>query len=258
MSTFDILRPGVWFGPKYSSVGEPDLSQDDEVVALQQVCQEMKSGDFRGRSELVSLISRGENPSVRTQSIRLFCYTCRHTDVSNIFDIMPELSHDDVITIIGSSPDTLSAEAIPYLFAMLEHESFSLDHENILDSIDRMFPWGYEGGEVDLAWLAERFSGFATRLEHPDMYYYAGLPVHPGNLCKMIIETAALSNKSRKLFPLSIAPMLLSIWSGERCPIYYGDELDDQKIAAIMDYVGIIASMPWKDGEKCFYGNVVS
>jgi hypothetical protein len=104
--------------------------------------------------------------------------------------------------------------------------------------------------------LAERFSGFAQKLT-PGSYYYGGVPTHPGNLCKSLIETVALSRHNNSEFLLASIPTLLSVWSGKRCPVYYGDSINDLKMNDVFDYVSDLSKMQWEYGAKYFYGEKI-
>lgn len=256
MVDFDILRPGMWFGPKPLHGDDSFEHVSDETELLLKICTRMKVGDFSIRSKLQDLIISSKNSAVRQQAIRLFCYTSRHKDIEFIGNLLSRLNHDDVLTVVVTAPDTLSQEIIPFLFALLgEYEETSIVPD-ILTAINRLFPWGYDDGDVDLIWLASHFAGFAKELV-PGAYYYAGVLAHPGNLCKSLIETAMHAKQGNSKFPLANIPILLSTWSGERCPVYYGDLIDDVKMQSVFDYVSCIAKMPWEHGVKYFYGHEI-
>lgn len=257
MDGFDVLHPGVWFGPR------PLLSEVDslegvssEVELLRIIGMHMKAGDFSVRTSLQELLISSKLPDVRQQAIRLFCHTCRHEDIGFIRKLLNQLDHDDVLTVVVTAADTLSPEIVPFLFALLGEYAETSIKIDILTAINRLFPWGYDGNELDPDWLAERFSGFAIKL-NPGSYYYAGMLSHPENLCKSLVQAAANARHRKIKFPMANIPTLLSIWSGEQCPAYYGDLVSDAKFESILDYVSRIAKMPWQQGVKYFYGHNV-
>lgn len=255
MQNFDILHPGVWFGPKLE---KPDgiRKSADELGELQLLCDVLKNGDFSVRSRLQELIISCRDAAVRTQAIRLYCYTARHQDIAFLCDLLEELDHDDILTIVVTAPATLSPEVIPYLFTLLDDYGEISISQDILSSIDRLFPWGYVGGEVELLDLSEKFSGFGKSLL-TGAYYYQGALAHPGSLCKALIETVAQSRHSKKKFPLANTPTLLSVWSGEKCPVFYGQDVDDRCMQDVLNYVSRIGSLPWETGKKYFYMHMV-
>lgn len=256
MPTFDILHPGVWFGPELGKHDSPRLKSADELGELQLVCEHLKCGDFSIRSRLQELIISCQGASVRTQAIRLYCYTARHQDIAFLCNLLERLDHDDILTVVIIAPATLSPEVIPYLFTLLgEYGEVSMS-QDILSSIDKLFPWGYVGGEVDLIGLSEKFSGFAKSLV-TNAYYYEGVLAHPGSLCKVLIEAVAQSRHSKRKFPLANAPTLLSVWSGDKCPVFYGQDVDDRCMQDVLSYVSRIASLQWEVGKKYFYGHMV-
>ncbi|WP_157815319.1 Imm47 family immunity protein [Pseudomonas sp. QS1027] len=256
VQSFDILHPGVWFGPELEKQEGIRLKSVDELGELQFLCEHLKCGDFSIRSRLQELIVSCRDASVRKQAIRLYCYTARHQDVAFVYNLLEELDHDDILTVVVTAPDTLSPEVVPYLFTLLgEYGEVSIS-QDILSSIDRVFPWGYVGGEVDLIGLSEKFSGFAKSLV-TGAYYYGGALAHPGSLCKALIEAVAQSRHSKRKFPLANAPTLLSVWSGEKCPVFYGQDVDDRCMQDVMGYVNRIASLQWDAGRKYFYKHIV-
>jgi len=256
MQNFDILHPGVWFGPKLESQEGICLSPVGELGELQFLCEHLKRGDFSVRPRLQELIVSCRDTSVRKQAVRLYFYTARHQDVAFVCNLLEELDHDDILTVVVTAPDTLSPEVVPYLFTLLgEYDETSIS-QDILSSVNRIFPWGYDGGETDLIGLSEKFSGFAKSLV-AGAYYYEGALTHPGSLCKALIEAVAQSRHSKRKFPLANAPTLLSVWSGEKCPVFYGQDVDDRCMQDVLGYVNRIASLQWDTGKKYFYRNIV-
>lgn len=256
MPNFDILHPGVWFGPEFESQEGALLNPVDELGELQFLCASLKHGDFSVRSRLQELIVSCREASVRKQAIRLYCYTARHQDVAFLCGLLEKLDYDDVLTIVVTAPDTISPEVVPYLFALLDGYSDESILQDIFSAINRIFPWGYVGVEVDLIELSKKFSGFAKTLV-VGAYYYDGALAHPGSLCKALIEAVAQSRHSKRKFPLANAPTLLSVWSGEKCPVFYGQDVDDRCVQDVLDYVNRIASLQWEAGKKYFYRNII-
>ena len=133
---------------------------------------------------------------------------------------------------------------IPYLFAVLgEYDEVQIS-QDILSSINRLFPWGYVGGEADLIELSGKFSGFAKQLV-AGAYYYDGALTHSGSLCETLIEITAKSRHSKEKLPFADVPTLLSVWSGEKCPVFYGQDVDDR---CVQDVLGYVSQLPGCSG----------
>jgi hypothetical protein len=160
--------------------------------------------------------------------------------------------YDDILTIIVSAPYTLSPQIIPHLLALLEQFEGEEFEQDILSSINMLFPLGYRGGAVSLPDIVGRFAELALSSE-PSHYYHGGKPAHPGTLTKELIEAAALARRDNQAFPLAIGPTLLSVWSGERCPVFYGQVADNASFEEVLLYVQKIASVSWESGSKYFY-----
>ena len=255
--SFDILHPGPWFGPKPEAAGPVRPVPDGEKGRLTALCEALKVGDFSVRPALESFIFACSDATLKRQAIRLYCFTARHGDVEFIGRVAQRFDHDEVVTIVVTAPDTLSPEIIPYLFALLEQYQDTPVERDILSSINMLFPFGYEGQDIGLPELADRFNGFAKALV-PGQYYYGGAPVFAGVLTKTLIEAAANARHRGVKFPLTHVPTLLSVWSGERCPVYYGQPVDDLAFKDTMAYVGRIAALGWERGVKYFYGRPVA
>jgi hypothetical protein len=255
---FDILHPGPWFGPKST---EPDRGAQSAPTAngtqLLDLCHELKSGNFSARAALESFISTCNEPLIKRQAIRLYCFVARHSDIAFIGRLAERLDHDEILTIVITAPDTLSPEIIPYLFTLLEIYKDTSIEKDILSSINMLFPFGYDGGDVSLPELAARFAGFAKSLE-PGHHYFEGVPAYAGNLTKKLVEAAANSRHRNAKFPLTHVPTLLSVWSAEKCPIFYGQPVDDAGFKAILEYVNRIAALSWDRGAKYFYRHRIS
>lgn len=253
MDSFDILRPGPWFGPKSGQPEQGGHSESmDEKAVLLRLCDKLKSGDFSARSELEYFIGTCPNSSLRRQAIRLFCFVARHQDIPFLGRLLEKSEHEEILTVVVTAPCTLSPEIVPYLLVLLERYVGTSLQEDILSSINTLFPFGYGDGEEDLPKLSVRFSAFASSLE-PGGYYHEGLPSHPGRLTKKLVESAADSRHRKVKFPLANIPTLLSVWSGEKCPVSYGQFVDEAAFQSVLDYVGRIASLSWNKGGKYFY-----
>jgi hypothetical protein len=255
--SFDILRPGRWFGPRSGTADPAHSDSSSDGAKLQALCNELKNGHFEARAALETFILACADYQVRRQAIRLYCFAARHADIAFIGHLAQRLEHDEVETIAVTAPDTLSPEIIPYLLVLLEPFAGTAIEKNILDSINMLFPFGYDDGPVSLSTLRDRFAGLAQKLE-AGRYYFKGVPAFPGNWTKELIEVAARARHNKTRFPLVQVPTLLSVSSGEWCPVFYGDLVDDDTFQKILDYVQVIAGMTWEPGMKYFYHHPVA
>ncbi|MDM5179210.1 Imm47 family immunity protein [Massilia sp. DJPM01] len=257
MSSFNIFQQGTWFGEK-SDLDTTPLPASDNAgeAALVELCTRLKSGDFSARSALEEFIAHCEPGIVKRQALRLYSYVARHQDLAFLGQQLEHCEHDEVLSIVTYMPHTLSPEAVPYLFALHEEYEETVVDEPILTSIDSLFPFGYEGGGVDMSELRGHFSGFARSL-HPGAYYFNGVPAFAGNLTKDLLQAAAHARHDGTDFPLVDPPILLSIWSGEKCPVFFGGPVKDSDFEATMAYVSLLSTMDWVQGKKYFYGHEV-
>ncbi len=254
MDTFDILHPGPWFGPKIDLVNPlEERSSENTGGNFLEICTQLKSGDFSARSLLEKFILLCTDVRIKRQAIRLYCYVARHEDIDFLGNLLGRCDHDEVFSIVTYAPHTLSPQIVPYLFALLEEYEGTSISEPILSSINSIFPFQYDGGDVSISELGEQFAGFANNLD-AKKYYYGGVEAFAGHLTKNLIETAAIARQQKSLFPLADVPTLLSIWSGERCPVFYGEPVADVEFEDVMNFSKNIASMQWVRGEKYFYG----
>jgi hypothetical protein len=254
--SFDILRPGRWFGPRSGTADAPESGSSSDRVKLHQLCNELKNGHFEARAALETFILECADYQVRRQAIRLYCFAARHADIAFIGRLAERLEHDEVETIAVTAPDTLSPEIIPYLLALLEPYEGTAIEKSILSSIDMLFPFGYDDGQVNLPRLRDHFAGLAHKLE-AGRYYFKGVPAFPGTWTKELIEVAALARHKKTRFPLVHVPTLLSVFSGEWCPVFYGDVVDDGTFQKVLDYAKVLAGMTWDPGMKYFYHHPV-
>ena len=254
MNTFDVLHPGPWFGPKVELVNSLKERSTENVEAnFLEICSRLKSGDFSARSSLKTFILSCTDIGIKRQAIRLYCYVARHEDVIFLGNLLGRCDHDEVFSVVTYAPHTLSPQIVPYLFALLEEYEGTSIAEAILSSIDKIFPFQYDGGDVNISELGQRFAGFARDLDM-GKYYYGGVEAFAGHLTKNLIETAAITRQQETPFPLADVPTLLSIWSGEKCPVFYGEPVADAEFENVINFSKHIASMQFVFGKKYFYG----
>jgi hypothetical protein len=257
--SFDILHPGPWFGPRSTTVDHRAQTEPGRAQArLLELAYALKNGRFETRPDLESFILGSKDPAVRRQAIRLYCYTARHEDIAFLGKVAEQFDHDEAETIAVTAPDTLSPAIMPYLLALMEIYADTSIETNIVSSINILFPFGYTGEQpVTLHELGDRFADLAHKLE-PGGYYFGGVLAFPGDWTKELMTVAARCRHDKTKFPLARLPALLSICSGELCPVTYGDVIDDAAFERIIGYIKGLAAGTWRRGMKYFYSYPVA
>ena len=256
MSTFDIFNPGPWFGPIGFYDGSKTFAISDEAKYFLCICEKLKAGDFSVKPELKDFIFKCVDPALKGQAIRLFCYVASHSDISYCEKFLANADHDDVSTFIIYAPYILIPDISQNLFSLLEDYQGTVLEQDIICSLDNIFPFNDDGGAVDVQELFAHFSELNHGLV-ANTYYYEGVPAFVGNLTKKLFPAVLASLNHKIEFPFIDVPTLLSIWSGELCPVYYGQVVTEDNYDACVQYIKKIAGKKWVVGEKYFYGHQV-
>ncbi|MFK4048903.1 Imm47 family immunity protein [Acinetobacter venetianus] len=256
--TFDILKPDIWFGskPNVDQFIEFESPRNEKEV-LSALCFSLKRGDFHKKNELESLILNSKDILLKRQAIRLYCYVATHDDVGFLRKFLAYAEHDEVFTFITYAPHTLSYNVIPLLFSLLEEYQDTVLEEDILSSINTIFPFGYEGEKFNIDELKTIFSSFYYKIDK-DGYYYDGELVFIGDLTKKLFPAIVETLQNNQEFLFIEAPTLLSIWSGSKFPVVYGQFLSEREYNLTINYIKEIAKSKWEKGSKYFYGHKVA
>ncbi|WP_139814832.1 Imm47 family immunity protein [Priestia filamentosa] len=86
---------------------------------------------------------------------------------------------------------------------------------------------------------------------------YNGGPVFPGNLTKSLVQRAFAIRGENTPVKMKSVPILLSVWSGAKCPLQYKKVMDEEVFQQLMNYIDTLAERSWERGRKYFYGNSV-
>jgi hypothetical protein len=258
MQAFDIRKPGPWFGSKTEQQHVVEASSADSLeIMLLAICHRLKKGDWTATRALEEFYSFCTDGVLRRQAMRLYCYVATHNDIAFFGKALEKCDYDEVLTFVSYAPHTLSPEVLPYLFSLLEGYINTDLEAAILTSIDRLFPFGYEEKAIDFAEVKEIVFGLSKSLEL-GKYCFDGKQAFAGDLRKNLI-TAVIDARHRKIpFYQTELPTLLSIWSGEMSPVFYGGILDDFDVQRTIDYVKAMSRLSWVHGCKYFYGNSVA
>ncbi|MBG9814555.1 hypothetical protein ABD68_24275 [Bacillus endophyticus] len=91
----------------------------------------------------------------------------------------------------------------------------------------------------------------------PTFYYYNGEPIFPGNLTKSLVQRAFTAREQNTPVKMERIPILLSVWSGKKCPVQYEILVDEEVFQQLTDYINTLSERSWERGRKYFYGHIV-
>ncbi|OTG82533.1 hypothetical protein B9T31_14670 [Acinetobacter sp. ANC 4558] len=263
---FDILKPGIWFGPKLTVDQSLNMTYlNDDTRLLSEICLDLKSGHFHRKKDLMNFMLNSNNFLLKKQAIRLYCHVAVHSDIPFLSEFLTTAEYDEVSLFIMCTPDLLSYNVIPLLFALLEEYEDTLLEEQILHTIDYIFPFGYYseefgyylGEKVDIDELEKEFYEFFNK-QNKNLYYYDGKLAFIGNLTQELFPLVVQSLQKKEDFLDTTISSLLSIWSGEKCPVSYGQLISEREYNLVIDYIQDIAKRKWEPGSKYFYGYKVN
>lgn len=255
-----ILMPGIWYGTKKSEASICKIKSDLEKVTCEKdfillIVELLKAGDFSVKQSLLQLMNSTQDQAVLNLCIRVFCSIATHDDLikeenlSFLADATDFIAH----TFAASAPETLSYEVVPYLLAMLEYWEDTYVEKTVRISLDSILDYSSTiSEEADVEEIGSIYLEQVQSLD-TEIYYYEQLPIHPGNLTKRLVEDAFMSLHKNTKLKMHIIPSLLSIWSGEECPVAYNSIIDNETIKTLKEYVHTLSNFHWETGKKYFY-----
>ncbi|MFP7483469.1 Imm47 family immunity protein [Priestia filamentosa] len=260
MLTVNELIKSIWYGPA-PSVGETQnirasLTEEGKLISLIQL---FKSGDFSLKPVLINLMNSTENEEILNLCIHMFCSVCTHEDLRKVenLNFLSQVSEDNAYVFASCARETLSLEVVPYLLALLEEWDDTVAEEVIRDSLDHMMDY-----TENLDWnapvdeIGSYYMEWMNTLS-PTFYYYNGEPVFPGDLTKSLVQRAFAIRGENTPVKMESIPILLSLWSGKKCPLQYKTLIDEEVFRQLMNYIDTLAQRSWERGRKYFYGNSV-
>ncbi|MED1666333.1 Imm47 family immunity protein [Brevibacillus laterosporus] len=260
MSGIGNLMIGIWYGEKpkdsIEDLRNKVINSSDERELILNLTEILKLGDFSVKNALIQLMNNTKDEATLNLCIRVFCSVATHDDIRNVNNLkfLGNIPYDALRTFITCSTETLSYEVVPYLLAILEEWN---DVEEVVvavkDALDLIV--GYEnilGEDASIDDIGEYYLNIKNL--DAKKYYYEKNLAFPGDLSKMLIERAMVSMNKREMLKMAVIPTLLSIWSGNKCPVEYDTIISDDSYRNIISYVKVLSDMDWKKGEKYFYG----
>ncbi|MFP3888125.1 Imm47 family immunity protein [Priestia filamentosa] len=260
MLTVNELIKSIWYGPA-PSVGETQnirasLTEEEKLISLIQL---FKNGDFSLKHALIHLMNSTENEKLLNLCIHVFCSVCTHEDLQKVenLNFLSRVSEDNAYVFASCARETLSPEVVPYLLALLEEWEDTIVEEVIRDSLDHMM-----GYTQNLDWNAtvDEIGSYYTEWMNtllPTFYYYNREPVFLGDLTKNLIQRAFTVREQNTPVKMESIPILLSVWSGTKCPVQYKTLIDEGVFQQLTDYIDALSKRSWERGRKYFYGHSV-
>ncbi|WP_216700703.1 Imm47 family immunity protein [Priestia filamentosa] len=232
------------------------LPEEEKLISLIQL---FKSGDFSLKPVFLHLMNSTENEKLLNLCIHVFCSVCTHEDLQKAenLNFLSRVSEDNAYVFASCARETLSPEVVPYLLALLEEWDDTVVEEVIRDSLDHMMDY-----TENLDWnapvdeIGSYYMEWMNTLS-PTFYYYNGEPVFPGNLTKSLVQRVFAVRGQNTSVKMESLPILLSVWSGAKCPLQYKKVMDEEVFQQLMNYIDTLAERRWERGRKYFYGNSV-
>ncbi|MFP3727372.1 Imm47 family immunity protein [Priestia filamentosa] len=203
------------------------LTEEEKLISLIPL---FKSGDFSLKPVFLHLMNSTENEKLLNLCIHVFCSLCTHEDLQKAenLNFLSRVSEDNAYVFASCARETLSPEVVPYLLALLEEWDDTVVEEVIRDSLDHMMDYsenldwnatGEEIGSYYMEWM---------NTLSPTFYYYNGEPVFLGNLTKSLVQRAFAIRGENTPVKMKSVPILLSVWSGKKCPLQYKTVIDEK------------------------------
>jgi len=223
---------------------------------LLRLVYQLKVGNFTAKKELESFILQCPDDELRRQAIRLYMYVASNADIKFFDKVLMELDHDNIAAVVESAPDCCSLQIAPYLLALYEDLSDTFIGPRILHALDMICSFGYEDGMSDPDFAIGHCVDF-VKSANKAKYYYRGELVFPGSWSRTLITSVMSARSSGTALELAVEPTLLSMYSGAKCPVYYGDPINDETVRETFKYVEMISQSAWIEGSKYFYGILI-
>ncbi|WP_172460058.1 Imm47 family immunity protein [Priestia endophytica] len=264
MITVNELIKSIWYGPAPSAEEAQNIkgslqgkiSEEECLISLIQL---FKSGDFSLKHTLIHLMNSTKDEKILNLCIHVFCSVCTHEDLRKVenLNFLSRVSEDNAYVFASCARETLSPEVVPYLLALLDEWDDTGVEEVIRDSLDGIMDYTEE-----LDWNAsvEEIGSYYIEWMNtllPTFYYYNREPVFPGNLTKSLVQRAFTARERNKQVKMESIHILLSVWSGKKCPVQYETLVDEEVFQQLTDYINTLSERSWERGRKYFYGHIV-
>lgn len=242
------LMNNFWF----ENVNENLLEGDIEESKFLEYLYQFQQGDFQNKEQFVEFFLNSSE-EVFVLGIRLFMAIASHKDFALLEEFLGECEEDELRVFLAYVEESLSVQVIPYLLALYEEWEETSVGDDIARCICGMLGRKYMDGETyDIEQLGRFFVEFSNGHDL-EKFYYNGEEFFAGDLSKLIIRVAMNCQNKKILFYTDQASSILSNSFGFKCPVFYGVEIDDNKISELYEYVNALSTIEQEKGKKYFY-----
>lgn len=264
MVTVNELIKSIWYGPAPSAEEAQNIkvslqgkiSEEECLISLIQL---FKSGDFSLKHTLIHLMNSTKDEKILNLCTHVFCSVCTHEDLRKVenLNFLSRVSEENAYVFASYARETLSPEVVPYLLALLEEWDDTVVEEVIRDSLDDIMDYTEKlNWNATVDEIGSYYRDWMNTLL-PTFYYYNREPVFLGNLTKSLVRRAFTVRGQNTQVKMESIPILLSVWSGTKCPLQYKTVIDEKVFQQLMNYIDALAERSWERGQKYFYGNSV-
>ncbi len=241
-----------------------DEQYDSDAYWLVAYLAAFQKGDFSKKADFVELFTKSGDREVLCVGMRIFMAVCSHDDFELLMDFFENPDdYDDFRAFLVSVTESLSYQSIPYLLALHDLWADTVIAAEIAFILNGMLHFAppdglLEGkyGEYTTEQIGEAFLAFG---ESHDLnsYYYDGKEVFLGDFTKQLMGDAIYCRGNNEPFYSAEIPSILSNSTGIECPVKPDDEIDEEKIGAILDYIDRLPKEKFQRSCKYFYGYLI-
>lgn len=245
-------------GGNYGSVEELNVTtcEVEELSALTSMLVEFKHGKFDRLNELEMMMGH-PNYDVRQYCHQLMAHTCNH---KNVFSFRRALemssSIEETQRILLRLGETLSLNAVSIVLDFIDETDDDELYFYAAMALENLLSITIEETDFQTKDVRSICTVMIKDL-NSEYYYYRGRPIFPGDVTKQLIILVTSAYGEKKPLILIEDAEILANFSGVECPVKNRMMMHDEEMKALMDYVKIIASIPWKKGSKYFYRNLI-
>lgn len=260
MGTLHELYESFWL----KEVQRNDEQYDTDAYWLVEYLAAFQKGDFSGKGKFVKLFARSKQREVLSVGMRIFMAVCNHGDFELLTDFFENPDdYDDFRTFLASVTESLSFQSIPYLLGLHDLWADTVIAGEIAFILNGMLhfapPDGLSEGKYGQYTTEQIGAAFLEFGEKHDLncYYYDGKEVFLGDLTKQLMQIALYCKAYNKPFYSAEIPSILSNSTGVACPVKPDDDIDDEKIGAILEYIDQLPKEKYQKNCKYFYGYLI-
>ena len=250
------LLEDFWFDNVSTYYKDTKRISDEEREFLNYM-KTFQEGDFSNKTAFLDFVFHSCSRDIFVVGMRLFLTIATHEDFVLFIHFFEECEEDELRVFLAFVRESMSIQVIPYLVTLYEDWEETPVATQIAGCIcDMLGEEFFEDEEYDAEELVEMFDDFK---ENNDLnkYYYYGEEFSLGNLTKEMISIMMDCKQRNQTYYAGQISSILSNITGIKCPIVYGDEITDEKVANVYNYVKEISNMKMEKGRKYFYDKLI-